>query len=111
MIIGVKNEYNDEMIWDEYNDNYALIGIYEMKIKDNIVIWDVYDEMSFESDDVIDKSLGRFNGVFVKHYSCGNDKSFKIYEPSSMNEEVNNNDHEENTNISISVHKRVCWDA
>ena len=78
-----------------------------MKNKYNIVIWDVYDK-SFESDD---NSLGRFNEMFVKHYSCNDDRSFKIYEPSSMNEEVNNNDHEENTNISISVHKRVCWDA
>ena len=87
-----------------------------MKNTDNIVIWDVYDEMSFESDDVIDKSLGRFNGVFVKHYSGSDYRSFQTYVPSSMNEEVNNNDHEENMNISkmfiqgcVGIHMKMRW--
>ena len=46
-------------------------------------------------------SLGRFNVVFVKHYSRSDDRTFKIYEPSNMNEKVNNNDHEENTKFLI----------
>ncbi len=90
---------NDDVIWGKYNEDYALIRGYEMKNKDNTIIWDVYDN-------VMDDILDRFDEEVIKNYLCIRDYDrFRIYKHDS--EKENKNDHEEKGSDHNSVNRRV----